>query len=51
MIKTLPNVQMGMTLYNARIEYSSILTVVGAIGLALSSRMILDEFLPPSPHS
>ena len=51
LIRSLPNIQIGMTLYNTRIEYGSILTVLAAIGLALSSRMILDEFLPPSDHS
>ena len=51
MIRTLPNIRVGMTLYNHPIAYSNILTVVAAVGLALSSRMILDEFLPPSPHS
>ena len=51
LIRSLPNIQIGMTLYNTRIEYGSILTVLAAIGLALSSRMILDECLPPSDHS
>ncbi|XP_067933867.1 uncharacterized protein [Watersipora subatra] len=51
MIKTLPCIVIGMTLYNHPLVHANILTVVAGLGLALSSRMILDEFLPPSPHS
>ena len=50
MIKALSSQPLGMTLYNSNLTYSGILTVIAAIGLALSSRIVLDEFTPPSPH-